>query len=554
MPVQYITLRALSKELTTVLAGSVIRSVFTQRKNEILIGLGAAGGEEPREGDSTLCISVEPRENYLFYRRGSSRAKKNSVDLLPGAVGAAIEEIFVHPRDRSLCIRLNGSRMIVAQLYNTAASNVYLTDDAGLVLDAFKEAKKFSGTSLNLPPGQGLETETISCKIQASGDVAAYDFLKNNYPLFGAPLIVEILHRSSVGGERGVGELSAREIDRLSGAIDEIFSECEKPSPHLYETAEGKRFISAVRLLSLDREEKISFPSVNEAIRNLLSQNYEKNDLEETKQDYLKKLKFLLRRDENAVRKMAENKQRAPGDLEKTGNVLLANLHNLKKGMDRVEVEDIYGGGGTMKIELDRSLTPSQNAERYFEKEKRAVIKRREEDRRGKELRSRIETIKNIVSELDRATSREEFKLFQDKHHSELKAMDILASEKEKENRPPFRIFTVAGEFEVWVGKSSANNDLLTTKYCKPHDLWFHARGAGGSHTVLKVPKGTKEIPRESIKQAARIAAYYSKMRKASNVPVAYCERKYVRKPKGVKEGTVYLEREEVVFVAPGLP
>ncbi len=128
-----------------------------------------------------------------------------------------------------------------------------------------------------------------------------------------------------------------------------------------------------------------------------------------------------------------------------------------------------------------------------------------------------------------------------------------LIPRQSQEEQPPFRLFTVSDGFEVWVGKSSQNNDLLTMHYAKPNDLWFHVRGAGGSHTVLKVPGGT-EPSKRAILEAASIAAYYSKMRKAGSVPVAYCERKYVRKPKGVKEGTVTLEREKVVFVKPGLP
>jgi predicted ribosome quality control (RQC) complex YloA/Tae2 family protein len=89
-------------------------------------------------------------------------------------------------------------------------------------------------------------------------------------------------------------------------------------------------------------------------------------------------------------------------------------------------------------------------------------------------------------------------------------------------------------------------------KYAKPNDLWFHVRGAGGSHTILRV--GHTPPPKEAIRQAASIAAYYSRMRRAGNVPVAYCERKFVRKPKGLKEGAVVMERESVVFVKPLLP
>jgi len=104
------------------------------------------------------------------------------------------------------------------------------------------------------------------------------------------------------------------------------------------------------------------------------------------------------------------------------------------------------------------------------------------------------------------------------------------------------------------VGKSSANNDLLTLHYTKPDDLWFHARGASGSHVVLKTRSHAGEPGRKAREQAAGIAAYYSKMKNASMVPVAMTLRKYVRKPKGSAAGTVVIEREKVIFAEPALP
>ncbi len=118
----------------------------------------------------------------------------------------------------------------------------------------------------------------------------------------------------------------------------------------------------------------------------------------------------------------------------------------------------------------------------------------------------------------------------------------------------PFRLFTVDGGFEVLVGKNSSNNDLLTMKYARPNDLWFHARGAGGSHVLLKVGSAKGEPGRKAKEQAAALAAYYSKMRNATIVPVAMTEKKYVRKPKGAPAGTVVLDREKVMFARPALP
>jgi len=91
-------------------------------------------------------------------------------------------------------------------------------------------------------------------------------------------------------------------------------------------------------------------------------------------------------------------------------------------------------------------------------------------------------------------------------------------------------------------------------KHARPNDLWFHARGSGGSHVVLRSGTGKGEISRRAIEEAAAIAAYYSKMRKARTVPVAMTQRKYIRKPKGAPVGTVMIERETVLFVEPALP
>jgi predicted ribosome quality control (RQC) complex YloA/Tae2 family protein len=117
-----------------------------------------------------------------------------------------------------------------------------------------------------------------------------------------------------------------------------------------------------------------------------------------------------------------------------------------------------------------------------------------------------------------------------------------------------FRIFILGEGFEVWVGKDSSANDLLTLKYTNQNDLWFHVRGSSGSHTVLKLPEQYDTIPKEHIKTAAAIAAYYSKSKNAKNVPVAYTQAKNVQKYKGAKSGSVVLKSEKIVKVKPGVP
>lgn len=121
-------------------------------------------------------------------------------------------------------------------------------------------------------------------------------------------------------------------------------------------------------------------------------------------------------------------------------------------------------------------------------------------------------------------------------------------------NLKRFRIFKLVDKFEVWVGKDSEANDLLSMKYSAQNDLWFHVRGTSGSHTILKIPERTTIIPKEIIKTAASIAAFYSKAKNAKIVPVAYTLAKNVQKYKGAKSGSVIIKGEKIVKVGPGIP
>jgi predicted ribosome quality control (RQC) complex YloA/Tae2 family protein len=293
---------------------------------------------------------------------------------------------------------------------------------------------------------------------------------------------------------------------------------------------------------------------VNEAVRAYVSNIFRSHTIEGEKKELLGKLKKEDDRLHRSIELMTAelgNGGRAE-QHERTGKILLANIYQLKRGTSEVDLPDPLAQDTSAHISLDPALSPAQNAEQYFEKAKRAKTARVETERRRHQMIVKSSFIKEIIVQLESCTTAAELKKFKKSYTKELKTMN-LTPQQSPEERPPFRMFTVSGGFEVWVGKSSRNNDLLTMKFAKPNDLWFHVRGAGGSHTVLKVT-GSADPSKKAILEAASIAAYYSKMRKAGSVPVAYCERKYVRKPRGLKEGAVTLEREKVVFVKPGLP
>lgn len=129
-----------------------------------------------------------------------------------------------------------------------------------------------------------------------------------------------------------------------------------------------------------------------------------------------------------------------------------------------------------------------------------------------------------------------------------------IIEENEQKELSRIRIFKLKDGFEVWVGKDSAANDLLTMRYSKQNDLWFHVKGTSGSHTVLKIPENIEVIPKDIINIAASVCAYYSKAKNAKVVKVSYTQVKYVQKYKGARSGSVVIKNEKTIKAVPKLP
>ena len=235
---------------------------------------------------------------------------------------------------------------------------------------------------------------------------------------------------------------------------------------------------------------------------------------------------------------------------EQFGNALMVRLPELTKGLRTFDA-DI--DGELVSIRLEPALSPILNAQRYFEKAKRAKAAGEATLLRLNRLTNRIERLEKLLDEAERSLPGDRAGKFIGEHATELEEVGLGTRSREKE-RLPFRVFIVDGGFEVWAGKNSANNDLLTLRYTKPDDLWFHARGGSGSHVVLKARSGKGDPGKRACEQAAGIAAYYSKMKTAGTVAVAMTQKRYVRKPRGSPPGTVVIEREKVIFAQPALP
>ena len=258
------------------------------------------------------------------------------------------------------------------------------------------------------------------------------------------------------------------------------------------------------------------------------------------------------------LEKQASKMNKLKGRLEKgsqensyrkIGQILLSNLLSLKKGLNSIVLADLESGE-EIKIKLKPELTPEKNANLYFEKakdEKKSFEKSRElfdaANKRYNELRVRLK-------ELEKAESVQEIETLK-------KNLNIKDAKMEQKQANPgfrYRKFIIDGKNECYVGRDSKSNDYLSVKFSKQNDYWFHARGLAGSHTLLRVQNTKENVPKPVLKAAASIAAFFSKGKTASVVPVSYTFAKYVYKKKGMEPGKVMISKEKVMLVSPEIP
>ena len=549
----YFTLRAIARELHADLQGKIIAESFTQEKDTLAIGFVHL--------QDTLTVSCKPNQALLYLHPAYARAKANSTDSCRGCWGEKVQAVSIHPSDRIVSLALGGGNTLYVLLFGPNA-NVLLVDPAGTVLDSFKSAHRLIGTHFPVPlPSPPFDKSTLDRALQQSPDSTVAAVLKHVLPLFGPLLITEVLYRSGVPALHIASRVTADETGALTDAIATLSDELDRPSPVLYAGeltpppaigAVPTRRFSIIPLHHLRDMPLERYDNIQHAVRLFLAGRDRVLRLEQAKKRLLDPLQRLADRTSRTLRTIAHDvaEHDRAAQWERYGSLLMAHLPELGKGMPVAHIPD---GAETITIPLDPALTPIENAQRYFEKAKRAKLAQRKARTHLQQEESTLAGAHRAIASLHLIDTMEGLKKYMKDHEADLDDLGVGKKSRERATHP-FRMFTVDGGFEVFAGKSEANNDLLTMKHTKPRDLWFHARGASGSHVVLRMDSSHGQPSKKAKEQAAAIAAYYSKMRTAKLVPVAFTERKYVRKPKGAPPGTVVLEREQVIFARPALP
>ncbi|HLQ66840.1 MAG TPA: NFACT RNA binding domain-containing protein [Candidatus Limnocylindrales bacterium] len=259
--------------------------------------------------------------------------------------------------------------------------------------------------------------------------------------------------------------------------------------------------------------------------------------------------------------------------------VLLAHLNEVPRGASRVGLPDPYADspGSRIEIELDPSLSPHENAAKLFRGAKRGERGGERIESRllaASRLHARLADLRRYVTERPPKEALALLETFSrdagipitsargDQREIRLGRQTTAAPRAGRPVHRPSgarhpigpRTFATSDGWEVWVGRNNTQNDQITHRLSNPHDYWFHVVGVPGSHVILRRPSRNAIPKRRTLEEAASIAAYFSKARKLTRVPVIYTERKFVSKPRRGKPGLALCTREREILVRPKLP
>ncbi|CAI8793591.1 MULTISPECIES: Rqc2 family fibronectin-binding protein [Bacillus] len=551
--------RAITHEIANSLQTGRISKIYQPSKYEVLLHIRANGKNQK------LLISAHP----TYARMHLTNQSYDSPALPPmfcmllrkHLEGGFIEKIEQIDLERIIQITVRSRNEIGDESLKTLVieimgrhSNIILVDaKTNIILDSLKHVSLavnrhrtvYAGAEYIAPPAQHkinpLQIETQDEFIRP------LDFLAGN------------MDKQLVGAFMGISPLFAKEVVKKAvmvneHALSEAFFTLQKPmQAHQYEptmiTANGKEFFYLFPLTHLKGDNK-TFLSVSELLDRFFFGKAERDRVKQQAHDLERFMHNEKAKNEKKLIKLQKTLQDAgkANKYQLFGELLTANMYALKKGDKEIEVVNYYDeNGGTVKITLDPLKTPSENAQRYFQKYQKAknsvaIVKEQIE-----KTNEEILYFDSLLQQMEAASSKDIEEIREELAEEGYMRNRKSKNTKKKTSKPILDKYISTDGTEILVGKNNKQNDYLTTKFARRDEIWLHTKDIPGSHVVIRSLEPTEE----TLLEAAKLAAYYSKAKDSSSVPVDFTKIRHVKKPSGAKLGFVTYDNQQTLYVTP---
>ena len=328
-----------------------------------------------------------------------------------------------------------------------------------------------------------------------------------------------------------------------------FFNQFDNPRAFVLKTPNNKRKIFCYLPYHLDLEKESSNPDLNKGLDEFYEYQANRDwvkqrasQVERVVKNEQKKLSKTIKKLKTQLH-LAENSE----GYRIKGEILNANLNQVKPGMTTVSLPNYYENNAPIAIKLDPALSPARNAQKYFTRYKKLRDSIKHVNQQIKIAEENLRYFDSIQTAIDNADPQDI-----DQINDELINQGYIR--KQKKNKRKNKIternlneFKLSSGKHVLVGKNNYQNDWLTLKKANKSDYWFHVKNMPGSHVILRDDQPSED----DIKEAAEIAAFFSKGKDSAHVQVDYVQDKRVKKPNGAKPGFVIYTGQNSIEVTP---
>ena len=284
---------------------------------------------------------------------------------------------------------------------------------------------------------------------------------------------------------------------------------------------------------------------------------FEKDNKDRIKQKYGDIQKIINNRLDRCYKKLEilNNELEKAHDAEKYklyGDLIMSNLYQITKDQSKIKLLNYFSEAEEqIEINMDTQLTPVSNAQRYFKKYNKSKSAMISIGHQLSENKQELEYLETQSDNLDKCTEELEINEIRQELAEQgytKKKKIVKGKSKAVASSKPMQFISSTG-LEIYVGKNNVQNDYLTIKFAGPKDIWLHTKEIPGSHVIIRT--GGVQLDDTTLVEAANLAAFYSKAKNSSKVPVDYTARKNVRKPNGAKPGMVIYDSNKTVYIDP---
>lgn len=561
MPLDGLFVHALAHEFNEKLAGGRITKVHQPYPNEIILVVRNNGTNYP------LLLSAHPayaRAQVTQIPYQNPKTPTNfAMFLRRNLEGARLDRIEQVTNDRILNFAVNThdelgdeQTLLLTLEMMGRHSNLFLVrqkDQRILELikhvpaDQNRVRSLIPGATYVLPPAQNKEnpfTSDLGALAKILLDEEKADWAKaiqQQYEGF-----------SSQAAKALATALSS--ADDAMAAAKAWLANFDAPKPTLYRSDKNKLSYAAFDW-GQEAAEKTSFDSLGELLDAYFAGQAEADRVNQQAASLVRLVKNELKKNLTKQKKLQQtltDSENAEAFKVK-GDLLITYPHLVKKGMQSVQIENYYDENKLLTIALDPRFDGMQNANRYFHKYRKLRLAKDYVLEQLAATQQEIDYFNQIQTQLAVASPRDVADIKVELIDQGYLREKAKVKTKGKQTKKPKHVMGKPDQFVssdgtlIEVGKNNLQNDQLSLKKTNRHKIWLHVQKLPGSHVLID----SENPSEETIEEAAKLAAYFSKARESANVPVDYLPAGKLRKPNGAKPGFVIFEGQQTTYVTP---